>query len=733
MEKGKKMNNSVKTVKTIALAALAALGFNDAEAATAAQLNAVKTAFQAPSKSTVVEAADGSILVTLRRGYDINTTVSLYDNLGPITLDMNGEDIEGTDGDRTSGVDGLPGIHIRATGGATDATVLTIVNNGRDDGDVDGGEGRDGKTGGNGGPGILVEGIGSVVIGSGVVVEGGEGGDGTGGRGGNGGTGVIGSYTTNGGVVRGGEGGESRYGYGSRGAVSSSGSGSTSTSGSGSAASATGGTSTAGSGGGTTVAGGSSSSSGAAASATTTSAGVSAVAAAFGSAASVSAQGSAIVATLTRDINRTITLTDDLGAVTLDMNGRDIDGTDGLDSISGKGGDGQAAIVIKASGAASNPTVLTIVSHGRRGEIEGGEGGDGRTGGVGGAGIVAGGVSSVVVGANVLVEGGEGGDSYTGVGATGGTGIVGNVASSHGIVRGGEGGNVDDDIPVSRWGSRGAATSGSSSSSGSASSGGTSSGSASSGGTYSGSASSGIVVANGFTKAVTLPGVVCDEDGTAVEGVVQVKVGKANRRGEVRVSAKATLVDGKTVSASSVKVTADETGYASGTFEFKKELGTIPFELFVEDGVCTFSGSGDDASIESAEIGGAWSGDAEFFVDVDDEDAIPGEFLSEYLPDGETVQSSGGKWVCGKAATLKYRHGEISGDDDPSRPNVSGLKLTYSASKGTFKGSFKVYTLLNGKLKKYTAKVAGVVVDGEGVGEATIKSLGVTWPVTVQR
>ena len=66
----------------------------------------------------------------------------------------------------------------------------------------------------------------------------------------------------------------------------------------------------------------------------------------------------------------------------------------------------------------------------------------------------------------------------------------------------------------------------------------------------------------------------------------------------------------------------------------------------------------------------------------------------------------------------------------------SGIKLTYTPKKGTFKGSFKVYALEgSGKameLKKYTVNVSGFVLDGIGYGTATCKKPAISWPMTVK-
>ena len=62
--------------------------------------------------------------------------------------------------------------------------------------------------------------------------------------------------------------------------------------------------------------------------------------------------------------------------------------------------------------------------------------------------------------------------------------------------------------------------------------------------------------------------------------------------------------------------------------------------------------------------------------------------------------------------------------------NPSGLKFTYKAKDGTFKGSFYAYTIMGGRLKKTKVDVTGVLVDGFGLGMATIRNVG-CWPVSV--
>ena len=56
--------------------------------------------------------------------------------------------------------------------------------------------------------------------------------------------------------------------------------------------------------------------------------------------------------------------------------------------------------------------------------------------------------------------------------------------------------------------------------------------------------------------------------------------------------------------------------------------------------------------------------------------------------------------------------------------NPSGLKLTYKKADGSFKGSFKVYADVKGKLKATTVSVSGIVLNGVGYGTATVKGKG---------
>lgn len=105
--------------------------------------------------------------------------------------------------------------------------------------------------------------------------------------------------------------------------------------------------------------------------------------------------------------------------------------------------------------------------------------------------------------------------------------------------------------------------------------------------------------------------------------------------------------------------------------------------------------------------------------------------LVDFLPKAVKAAFSGTKITVAKAnkITLGRKTGGATrtGETD----NDSGLKLTYTAKTGSFKGSFTVYTLANGRLKKVKANVNGTFVGGEGYGAAVIKNVG-SFPVTLR-
>ena len=250
-------------------------------------------------------------------------------------------------------------------------------------------------------------------------------------------------------------------------------------------------------------------------------------------------------------------------------------------------------------------------------------------------------------------------------------------------------------------------------------------------------------------KAVTLQGVAYD-DGGEVIGIVELKLGKVNvRKGTSRVSGSFTGLDGKKIALKAVNVTGiDGTSPVSVSMEVKN-VGTMAVTI----GGTQFAGSLGDLHVQSGAVGGDWTGSgATVGVDADDVSMFAGTVLTDFLPDSERAETARGKWVFDKAALVKWAkpkkgaglskfYDEVSGkdlivDETKGKTNRSGLKVAYTPKKGTFKGSFKVYALEGAgkktKLKKYTVRVTGLVVNDVGYGVATCKKPSVSWSVTVR-
>lgn len=214
-------------------------------------------------------------------------------------------------------------------------------------------------------------------------------------------------------------------------------------------------------------------------------------------------------------------------------------------------------------------------------------------------------------------------------------------------------------------------------------------------------------------------------NGDQIAGMIELKIGKM-KKGKAKVSGSVVGLDGKKYSMKAVNV---ETG-AQPTIdvEFKK-LGTGSLKL----GANGFAGKVNGCTVVKAVVGGSIFKSGAKFAFVD---ALPGSIdgnpvVAELLPNGEPVEMAGGKWVLAKAASIKLVKGESgnvlmlqvnNGKNDPKKTNLSGLKLTYSAKNGVFKGSFTAYSVKGGtKLVKTKFTVNGFMVDGVAAGVATVK------------
>lgn len=247
-----------------------------------------------------------------------------------------------------------------------------------------------------------------------------------------------------------------------------------------------------------------------------------------------------------------------------------------------------------------------------------------------------------------------------------------------------------------------------------------------------------------YADAKTLYGAVYNGDDAV--GIVELKFGRANiRKNAGRVSGAVTLLDGKRYAIRSQQVAVD--GTVPLSLEVKN-VGTMVVAINGEQ----FSGTLGSWRVQSANVGGDWkSSSATVFVETGDLSAISGTVLDSLLPKGEKGTSSSSRWTFAKAASVRWAKPKVgvkpvvldseSGkglivDTSRDKTNLSGIRLTYSDTSGTFKGSFRIYALEGSgkstKLKKYTVKVSGVVVNGVGYGSATCRRPEINWPITVR-
>lgn len=242
-------------------------------------------------------------------------------------------------------------------------------------------------------------------------------------------------------------------------------------------------------------------------------------------------------------------------------------------------------------------------------------------------------------------------------------------------------------------------------------------------------------------------GAVYDEQSNVV-ALVQFKAGKMNRAGISKVSATIIGMDGKKKTGKAVQVVCGKNAHAP--VMNVKDWGALEIVLGGDGFIGKLAGG---YTVKTAVIGALESRDVAFHLS--DFDFIPSDYgyaLLPYTPDGEPILLAGSKWTARKAATLKYKKMVNSesqqiqynllgcGDYlDAAKPNVCGLKLSFTVKTGLFKGSFKVYASnaavtpdgKSPKLKKYTLNVSGFVVDGTGVGMATCKKPLGQWPIFV--
>ena len=180
-----------------------------------------------------------------------------------------------------------------------------------------------------------------------------------------------------------------------------------------------------------------------------------------------------------------------------------------------------------------------------------------------------------------------------------------------------------------------------------------------------------------------------------------------------------TLADGTKVSASGQLIVGEE--WCCVPVVYAKKGAKLAFNVWLPTDA-TGQVLPVAVGLEDAIVGkpGALKAGAAFRIDADAFAAVLGKAILPYLPDGLPV-TGGAKWTLPKAGKVVYARGTTTVDESKLGENPSALKLTFKAKYGTFTGSFKAYSDVNGKPKATSVKVAGVLVDGVGYGAATVK------------
>lgn len=238
------------------------------------------------------------------------------------------------------------------------------------------------------------------------------------------------------------------------------------------------------------------------------------------------------------------------------------------------------------------------------------------------------------------------------------------------------------------------------------------------------------VVGKEWGKSRKLVGAATDEAGNVV-GRVELKLGKASAKKTARISAKFMDFTGRQKSFKSVTVkvntrTSFISSGAAGSVSAIIEGQSLSGKLV--------TATGTSCTISVANVGGSLGSGKGTFVLEDFPSTLGGMPIiggEEYLPFAQTFDYSGNKMTFPRGATLTYN--KAKGEFVLSRVgNPSSLKLSYKYPTGLFKGTFKAYIEVSaGRKRAYTANVAGLVVDGKGAGQVTVKGVSGTFPCRI--
>ena len=193
-------------------------------------------------------------------------------------------------------------------------------------------------------------------------------------------------------------------------------------------------------------------------------------------------------------------------------------------------------------------------------------------------------------------------------------------------------------------------------------------------------------------------------------GVLVLKTSKANKKGIFTLSGSLTTKDGKkhAFKPKKVKVTGSVIT-VSGVVV--RGIGTLTLRLAANGFSGTFS---NEWTARTANVATLPKGELTFALRPYPTTIKGVAVRTDFLPLEICGSSDGQKITFPRAGRVSCKKGQIFVSEGGAN-NPSGLKLKFMPRSGTVKGTFYIYTFDGKRLKKWTAKVTGVVADGEAV------------------
>lgn len=225
-----------------------------------------------------------------------------------------------------------------------------------------------------------------------------------------------------------------------------------------------------------------------------------------------------------------------------------------------------------------------------------------------------------------------------------------------------------------------------------------------------------------ITQAKTYAAAIRTADGLV--GTLTLKIGKGSRKGMSSVSGSITDVKGKRYSIRSTKIRTSSWPL-SGSLEVRN-YGALGFSL-TADGLTGTIGELIVTSVDS--LGKLPDGEHRARLAVAPE-MLADDIVKDLLPD-QKFEVQGNRWTFPRAPKISYKDGRLLVSDPTGmKTNVSNLKLSAQPARGLLKGSFKVYSIVNGRLKSKTAKVSGLLAGT--LCTATVEINGVACPLEIK-